>query len=175
MLFRSIQGNITIVAAIIGAAYVIGGGVYMGYLIYQGFKEDEEDTELSRIERSVLRTESTSTSRLEIQESVRRDLCSVIEDNCSEIEDNPEKNVLDERIDDIIKDINKRLGSSLQITKIFMEPECVACYGKPNVVLIPCGHCSLCTDCFKRHARIKRKCPVCRGNIYRYIEVNPSS
>ena len=46
---------------------------------------------------------------------------------------------------------------------------CIVCLHKigSGVLLIPCSHCHLCTECFEK---IDGKCPECRSNIEYYLE-----
>lgn len=52
-----------------------------------------------------------------------------------------------------------------KIDKIYTDedPECVICLiNKKDIVLVPCGHFNLCSECVKK---IKESCPYCRGHI----------
>jgi len=48
------------------------------------------------------------------------------------------------------------------------EEECIICYtNPPEMILLPCRHFSVCSDCFKHID----KCPVCRAPFDQYTRI----
>ncbi len=46
--------------------------------------------------------------------------------------------------------------------------DCVICQeGKPEYVMVPCGHVCLCVECIqnKSHEKLNNKCPICRVEV----------
>ena len=53
-----------------------------------------------------------------------------------------------------------------------VDNECIICkeLNKDGILLLPCSHYQLCTDCFSNMN--EKKCPICREKIEYYIEYN---
>lgn len=67
----------------------------------------------------------------------------------------------------------KSLVSSKTKTKENESASCVVCLDeRPNVLLMPCAHACLCTDCSNNPQLVK--CPMCRGIIINKITFFPS-
>lgn len=64
----------------------------------------------------------------------------------------------------------------IRIYNVSPDPECIICMDNfKNVVLYPCGHLSLCKNCYLKlplkhlgQYFPKRECPTCRGRIESY-------
>jgi len=56
--------------------------------------------------------------------------------------------------------------SKLQIAEKHLEHLCAICYKNPiQVILSPCGHRCLCSECYKREKDNLEKCPICNKEI----------
>ena len=53
-----------------------------------------------------------------------------------------------------------------------VDKECIICKDINNdcVLLLPCSHYQLCNKCF--HHLNQKKCPICRNDIFYYLEVD---
>ena len=57
----------------------------------------------------------------------------------------------------------------VKLDKVYGEeddPTCVICLSEErSVVIVPCGHYCMCTDCAGHIAHSTQKCPMCRGRV----------
>jgi len=76
-----------------------------------------------------------------------------------------------------MKQLEKTWASKMEVLKLTMEKEyekrieqkrCVICFNLPvAVVSIPCGHCTLCLECYTP----VQQCPLCRKQITQHVKI----
>lgn len=46
----------------------------------------------------------------------------------------------------------------------------ICCVKKPDILIVPCGHCCLCLSCFEELTKNKNDCPICRAKMSEGIQ-----
>ena len=57
--------------------------------------------------------------------------------------------------------------------KVFKTDACVICHdAQPSIILLPCGHCSMCLsqECYWRYIKKNESCPICREVFTQYVK-----
>jgi hypothetical protein len=60
-------------------------------------------------------------------------------------------------------DLQDLYGSD-NLFKCSSGEHCAVCLSSPaNVILTPCRHICMCTDCSTKYEKTSKKCPICRA------------
>ena len=68
--------------------------------------------------------------------------------------------------------IEKSCKKLCKMLKSNVDKECIICNDTNTdcILLLPCSHYQLCSKCF--HTLNEKKCPICRSDIFYYLEVD---
>ena len=68
-----------------------------------------------------------------------------------------------------IKIVDTLPDEKVEVNKIYASEECCICLDDEcNMVIVPCGHMCLCSDCSGEYN--SGRCPMCRGNVSLIID-----
>jgi hypothetical protein len=98
--------------------------------------------------------------------------CSIKFSICPELEllQEPSKEYIEKKLDELTKSYIDNDWKNISGSKKYNYDECTACMNAiPNIMLYPCGHVCICSECTKE--LIKYECPVCRNYIDSFIKV----